>query len=278
MARLSKRLEKRLQPALRFAPAWIGGTRHSAVFDGVESFCLFVGYPRSGHSLVGSLLDAHPQVVLAHELDALRYVAAHYGRNQLYWLILERDAAFTRAGRNWTEFDYSVPGGWQGRFEQLKVIGDKKGGSTTMRLQQRPALLERLRATVGADVRLIHVVRNPFDNIATMSRRNHQTLEWASDRYFALCETVDHVTRGVPRSVIVLRHEDLIADPRRSLSSLCDALGLSADDSYLTACAAVVNPSPHLSRLEVRWTPALLRSVERRIDGFGFLDGYAFHG
>ncbi len=97
-------VRKRLQPAMEYVPATLGGLRHAKTFDTVERFCLFIGYPRSGHSLVGSLLDAHPNVVLAHELDALRYVAAGYRRKQLYWMILRRDAEFTRSGRRWTGF------------------------------------------------------------------------------------------------------------------------------------------------------------------------------
>ena len=45
--------------------------RHRDDFAAVRTFLLFVGHPRSGHSLVGSLLDAHPDVVVSHELDAL---------------------------------------------------------------------------------------------------------------------------------------------------------------------------------------------------------------
>jgi hypothetical protein len=254
------------------------GLRHSHLFDTVERFCLFIGYPRSGHSLVGSLLDAHPDVVLAHELDALRYVAAGYRRNQLYWMILRRDAEFTRSGRRWTEFDYSVPGQWQGRYERLRIIGDKKGGSTTLRLGQRPELLDRLARVVAADVRLIHVIRNPFDNIATMSRRSHRTLEESRDQYFALCETIQHIkTKAAPGSVIDVRHEGLIHDPRECLRSLCSDLGLAASGEYLDACAAVVAPNPHLSRNEAPWSEELIASVAEKMAAFSFLDGYAFN-
>jgi hypothetical protein len=43
----------------------------------VRSFCLFIGYPRSGHSLVGSLLDAHPDIAIAHEVNVLGLVAGN---------------------------------------------------------------------------------------------------------------------------------------------------------------------------------------------------------
>jgi hypothetical protein len=35
-------------------------------FPDVHAFCLFDGYSRSGHSLVGALLDAHPKITIAH--------------------------------------------------------------------------------------------------------------------------------------------------------------------------------------------------------------------
>ena len=51
------------------------------------------------------------------------------------------------------------------------MIGDKKGGKSTLRLGERPELLDRLAATVAVPVKIIQVVRNPYDNIATMHRR-----------------------------------------------------------------------------------------------------------
>ena len=49
------------------------------MFETIQLYCMFVGYPRSGHSLVGTLLDAHPDIVIAHELDALRHIRAGCG-------------------------------------------------------------------------------------------------------------------------------------------------------------------------------------------------------
>ncbi len=41
------------------------------IFADLERFWSFIGYPRSGHSLIGSLINAHPDVVVCHELDTL---------------------------------------------------------------------------------------------------------------------------------------------------------------------------------------------------------------
>ena len=35
--------------------------------DGVQKFVLFVGYARSGHSIIGSMMDAHPDMIIANQ-------------------------------------------------------------------------------------------------------------------------------------------------------------------------------------------------------------------
>ena len=62
-------------PTLR-ERAHAGAIASKPLLDDVKTLCLFIGYQRSGHSLVGSLLDAHPRMAIAHELDALFYLKA----------------------------------------------------------------------------------------------------------------------------------------------------------------------------------------------------------
>ena len=58
--------------------------RYRDDFDRVERFCLFVGYPRSGHSIVGAVLNAHRDAVISHELDAPPLVLGGCTRDDLY--------------------------------------------------------------------------------------------------------------------------------------------------------------------------------------------------
>ena len=37
-------------------------------YKNIEKFCFFIGYPRSGHSVVGSILDAHKNIITANDL------------------------------------------------------------------------------------------------------------------------------------------------------------------------------------------------------------------
>ena len=270
----------RALPVLRnypvlFVSSAVRGTQHRTEFATVRRFLLFVGHPRSGHSLVGSLLDAHPDVVVSHELDALKYVAAGYRRAQLFSLVLEHSKTNAAAGRKSWGYSYAVPGQWQGRYAELAVVGDKRGRATTARLATDPGLFDRLAATVKVPVAVLQVVRDPFDNIATMWRRGHKPLDQQVDTYFALCATVEDVARHVgPGSYHRLRLEDLIADPQGRLADVCRFLGVEPDPTYLDACASIVLDAPRRTRDDAPWTPELCGEVERRAQQHAWLTPY----
>lgn len=256
-----------------------GEARTAKAFDGVESYCMFIGYPRSGHSLVGSLLDAHPNAVIAHELDALQRVQEGITREELYRLLVRNSRGFTDSGREWNGYSYEVPGQWQGRFERLAVIGDKKGGASSKRLSADATLLDRLERTVGARPKLVHVVRNPYDNIGAMFRERapSRSLEDIVRWYLLLCETNAGIKARVGEdSVFDLRHEELVEHPRRVLSELCRFLGLRPGDDYLESCAGVVFSSLRRSRHDVPWNPASVAAVRRATETYDFLDGYSY--
>ncbi len=246
-------------------------------FPDVERFCFFIGYSRSGHSLVGSLLNAHPNVLISHELDALRFVKAGFRRAQLYSLIRRRDEAFESLGRAWTGYDYSVPGGHQGEYGSITVIGDKRGRKSALEIAERPELLERLRRTVGVPIRVIHITRNPFDNIVTEANRRLLTLDRATSWYQRTCASVA-VTRTLldESELLDLKYESFASDPRGVLADLCRFLGVDAPDSFLDACAAVVWPSTKRRRDTVDWSPEDLARVEALIQQYDFLSHYTF--
>jgi hypothetical protein len=196
-----------LRLAWQFPFSWWGGHRARDVLDGVQTFFMFIGYPRSGHSLIGSLLDAHPAIVCAYELGVLKYVLARYGRRAIYYRLLKNSEAFTARGRATRYYSFQVPGQWQGRSQDLRIIGDKQGDGAVLRLKARPWLLDRLRRTVACRVRFLHVVRNPYDNISTISTMHRMGLEESAEYYFHLCRAVKEIKPHLADDEILeLRH------------------------------------------------------------------------
>lgn len=251
------------------------------VFNDTRIYCMFLGYPRSGHSLVGSLLDAHSNIIIAHEADVLGLIQhGIFSKKQILSFLLESSKRFSEMGRGWSDYSYNVPSQWQGRFKTLKVIGDKKGGITTQRIRNNPALLHKLIKTVDMKVKIIHHIRNPYDIISTFCRRANMeaVTKKAVDYIFSLCATMKYVKSEIDENdIFEQRHEFLIAQPKTYLKQVCDFLEEECPDDYLDSCVSIVRESPHKSRYKVQWSNEMISLVEDRMKEFDFLEGYSFN-
>ncbi|QTA88365.1 sulfotransferase [Desulfonema magnum] len=254
-------------------------------FQDVKTFCMFMGHSRSGHSLISALLDAHPDIVLSDDLDALKYIDAGFGKTDMYHLILAKSHSHARAGRirdgrrGKAYYSYAVPGQWQGTCRKIQIIGDKKGGMTAKRLTANPGLLQQLRRTVDTSVKLIVVIRNPYDNISTrFLRHNRQnTLMHYIDNYFSACRRINDVRKYInPSDILFVRHEAFIENPEQELTQTCRFLGAGISAEYAKACASIVYKSPVKSRHEIQWEPGLIEIVRTRMARFDFLAGYSY--
>ena len=252
--------------------------KNSAFFRDIRTYCMFVGYPRTGHSLIGSLLDAHPNIVIAHELDALRLVNHGFSRRQVFNLVLENSRNMAVSGRSHSGYSYEVPNQWQGRFEQLQVLGDKKGATSAMRFYREPRLLAAVRTKIGGELKFVHVIRNPYDVLATMARRSpHKTLATHIDVFFRLCSSIESLkTRVEPNEIFDVRLESFIDDPQPQLKQLCSFLGVRAAAGYLNDCASIVFKSPKKSRFDIQWDRESVVKVRERMAAFSFLSGYSY--
>ncbi len=272
-------------PRKQFAPATsvyikslLDGWRRKNLFADLQAFCIFLGYPRSGHSLIGSFLNAHPDMVMAHELDALYFLQRGYSRNQIYSLLLDRDRWFASLDYRWEGYSYQVPNQWQGRFRRLLVIGDKMGGRNSILLHQDPDLLSQLKREIQIPLRILHIVRNPFDNIATMALKTDGDLEKSMQFYFSICCRTIYTQQEKcgDDEFLTLRLETFIAEPEQSLGQICRFLGIEAPAGYLADCASIVFASPNQSRTKVEWPADLRQKIGRKISQFPFLNGYTF--
>jgi hypothetical protein len=243
---------------------------------------MFIGHAKSGGTMVGSLLDAHSRVILADEIDVLGFVSKGFSRDQIFHLLLKgsrREAMKGRVtARRLEPYSFAVPGQWQSRYKTLEVIGHSRAGPSTRKLLHQPELLGEIRTVMdGVDLRIIHIIRNPYDPISLMMIRGNRSFQNAIDHYFSYCETLIALREQLEASSLhVVRYEDFIRDPREQLSAVCAFLGLEADEGYLEACASILYESPKQERHMVDWEKQWIEVVQKRINQVPFLAGYDF--
>lgn len=267
--------------------ATIGTSKYASSFAEVETYCTFIGYSRSGHSLIAALLDAHPNIVMSHELRGVNYFQSGFKRDAIYYLLWQMTKIRGHSWKRGGGYTYDVPNQWQGSFEKIRVIGNKNGEFTVRALAENPKLLSKIQDVVKVPVKFIHVIRNPFDNIATFAiktasyRRNSEVrdtdIEVSIERYFRVCESVMKVKAMVDSvNVLDVHHEDFIKDPKAQLRQLCLWLGVEPSSNYLDDCAKVVFESPRKSRHKVQWNEDLKQQIESKMHSFPFFGGYTF--
>lgn len=263
-----------------YLPSAYGGFQNRKKFENLKIYCDFIGHSRSGHTLIGALLNAHPNIAIADELGVLKYAYLGFSRHQIYYLILKYSQLDLQRMRNISGYAYQIPNQWQGRVKNLQVVGDKDGQGTTIRLSISPLYLRRLYSILDIEVKFIHVVRNPYDNISTITKRRKDLkgeLNNGINHYFSLCEIIANFKKTLnSNQLFELKHESFIENPKTHLQELCNFLGVEADDDYLNDCASIVYKSPHKSRHDFPWNKELIEIVKNKIDEFPFLQGYSY--
>jgi len=253
----------------------------AGLFDDLHAFCLFVGYPKSGHSLVGAMLDAHPDVIIAKATNPLALVVEDgLSRDAVFTLLVESSRAEALRGRKQNKYRYEVPGQWQGRVRTARVIGDKFSDRTTKRIARTEGALDAFAAEVQLPLRLVHVVRNPFDMVAriTLSKIRRGTPDEKVARATEYVGRLAGVNAGVIAEaaypVLTVRHEAVIDDPEGELTRLCGFLDVDPEPGYLAACASIVFRSPHRTRERIDWKPEQVAAIDEIVAGHAFFAGY----
>ncbi|KAL9978398.1 hypothetical protein ACROYT_G015908 [Oculina patagonica] len=284
--------------------------RLRTLYSGVQTFVLFIGHARSGHSLIGAILDAHSEIIIPHEFNAInkwdyyKNITKASNENLKTHLFFDLhslsrfQAMFgNRAASCFggDHYSYNVPGQWQGTYkDKIKVIGDKKGESTShfLRNPRNLKLLDEIQRTLKTKLKFIHVIRNPFDNIATKLLRNLDSRDMARDESFkadnsTLLEKIitgyfDHVKSaqtlhqyGKYEVLNVYCHE-VVSKPQENLQKLCNFLEVTCDEDYIDASSKLLFSKPSFTRNSVVWTSEQKRRVINEMKKYPFMRSFTF--
>lgn len=213
-----------------------------------------VGMPRSGTSLLEQMLDRHPQIAGAGELEAIRLIAQQLSSPVYYSRRLAEITAkqlTELAQAHLTTLQKFAPG--------AAVVIDKMPDNL-----QHLGLIYQL----FPKARVLHITRDPVDTCFSCFRQRFgaglsytQRLSWLGSYYRSCARLMHHWQSVLPLMIHSVRYEQLVTEPEQSMRSVLAALGLEWDARVL---------SPHrsdrlvttASRLQVQ-EPLHTRAVGR---------------
>ena len=285
----------------------------SSDVEQVETFIFFLGHARSGHSIVGSILDAHPHVILAHEANLfltlnedLSSKRPQYNNKSVIFNALWKNSFDSSTSGLRTEegkahkkgYTLAIDGLYQGTFvAPIQVIGDKSGGHTTGLFCSDPLKWEqvflKLNSVLNIPIKVIHVIRNPYDNIATsviyqskgltitkvkQHNRSHEAnvsiMGRLIKKYFDRFRAIQEAKRKYDLNLLEVHGKDLIENPKATILSMCRFLGLSCSDDYLEICSSKLFKTESKTRYKITWTKKFLSAVQDSMMNFKSLKRY----
>ncbi len=202
-------------------------------------------------------------------------------------------------------YTLDVPGSWAGRFVGgLKVIGDKSAKAAPdayLEINNQSKFIElyrRLQDLVKAPLHVIHVVRNPFDIIATHAlneygdghggpeaRYNfteehrlvkHKLLNKSAKAVMEKARAVHEMKSLCNMTVLEIHNEDLVRRPAATVTRICRFLQVPCPSRYVAACVDKVFPVVSKTRSKVEWSHDLRQWVEQEMNKYPFFSRYSF--
>jgi hypothetical protein len=207
------------------------------------------GAAHSGSTLLDLMLNAHPEFVSVGEVLKLNrqlgyrdperktYAPCSCGAPSLmqckFWSAVDAEIRAT-TGKSLTELDVLDSGtrdpSHAPNVTLFKAIAAVSGKNFIVDSSKIPRRLDQIMQSPGLDIYPVHLVRDPKGQIASVMRKHGGFLRNIL-RYEIVQEQIRHKLKFVPHSVV--RYEDLVRDPERSLNSILQPLGLSFDRRQL---------------------------------------------
>jgi hypothetical protein len=173
---------------------------------------LLIGAPRSGTTLLGTMIGSHSDVGMVNEDVDIRALGRVLGKRL-------------------TGVKLCVPN--QIRLEKKSYFGSqflKKCGFIAESPKSYFSITEYL---LNPNLKVIGIIRDGNDSVHSMMVRGKAKFKKSARRWREAVETIYTINKRSPERILIVAFEDLVLDPRVTLLRACDFLGLAFEDRML---------------------------------------------
>jgi hypothetical protein len=238
----------------------------------------FVGEGRSGHTILSAILDSHPHIRIAEEQ---KYITKWWRDG---WIKDQIIKELLNSGLGKERKLKALPGALKYK-DPLLAVGDKCGWDAPLLVKKRGApdnILSEFGNMMGMEVKVIHTIRNPRDNIAAwvdsakqqrLFPEEHYRTRMMIRRYAKFAELSAKVIEG--QDYFNLYNDDLCLSKEKTLRDLMEFLGIEVEQPWLSNAINSINNNPNRRSDNREWDPKLYNMIGWRIiDRYPHLERY----
>jgi len=210
----------------------------------IQQFVLFIGHAHSGHSIIGAILDAHPSVAIANEVNIVNLIKNHKLNKVEIESILLHYSFCKKSTKDWhnSEYKHGINNSHQGKTHTPLVIGDKKAGGTARILHKDFWIMHHLQNLYEDQLKVIYIKRNPIDIVAAYSHYMQQApCQFHVDRYLENLAVVNQSKQLLPpSSFIEIEQSTFINSPHTEIKKLFNFISINPQPNDINSWVAHV--------------------------------------
>jgi len=216
-----------------------------------KNYLLFIGSGRTGSTLVGFLINKHPEAAVTIESRMLdkafdtntpikKYLKQLKKISNKEYMIQQKYVDKINENSSWDEWqsDWIYPNekSYLKKRKNIKIFGDKKqGGTTRLLLKDEIKVFELLN---DLNIYFISCIRHPYSVVDSYSR-----LGLLSDKIMS--DYIKYSLKGLSlinekRGHIVF-YENLLSNPESELYNLFNYLNLNVDKEFINTLLPLIN-------------------------------------
>lgn len=233
----------------------------------VRIFCCVTGNFRSGTTIVTRILNLHTEICISLERDIIRTIKSV---NESFAEITQFESLFRQNPCN---------------LDKVTVIGDKQpSNEDTYSTKNMDNLFDIL---AGIEVRFIHCIRNPIENIYGRSlkllqseRCNSSNKKYVEPQnliswYFSNLDLIEDIVCKYKIKRLFVFNEELINKPDISINKMYSFLGVPCDDSTIQMAKSQLFLSPRIhDKVLGEWSDKDTKKVHDEIKKREYLERY----
>jgi hypothetical protein len=225
-----------------------------------KKLLLFFGSGRTGSTLLGQILNYHPQCLVANEYRFLQKIIVENAnvddeiRGMEAIALKQFKSGLESADRfrgtiahyqpKWVSMGHLASDPDFAKQKDICVIGDKKaGGNTEIYLKHPEAVIRFLtNKNENNPVFLIQVVRHPLHTaLSLMKSHSIPTFDQACEHIVMRAQVAYSLLERLPCQRIRVHYEELAQSPEREIRRIVDWLGLESSTNWLSKIAKVIS-------------------------------------
>lgn len=220
-----------------------------------KNILLFVGSPRTGSTLLGQIINYHPNCYISNESSFVKRIVQDNKKleNVLNDIYNDAQKQFNKSLENDKKFGKTIDR-YQPKWKEMNYLtddldfvkgeiiylGDKKAGGVSKVFQESPQ--ETIEFFNSNDkIKIIQIIRNPI-NAAKSLMKSHgvESFEEACESIVEKTYLAEKLINETSNKAFQIYYEELLLSPQKEIDKLIEFMDLDTKKSWIEKISTIV--------------------------------------